>query len=1128
MSEPGLNQYRAHFRKVAQKNSFYAFEAISKARAKSPPELFPSVIKGLQIAAPKHRSLPLQRPKAFQDILYSLPMEPVSLEKELYWAIEWLAPATREINELCSTIDKLQHQFAAGQLGEMQSLLDTFIRRQGWSMWAAELKFALTQQLNGSDSVKTLSTELQQRTKGRASSLFALIFYERNDDSFSFDSFHTKCTNSLVRFKEFWIPAYLPFRATHTVFDPEHSFPIILSCDITSSIFDYYESVIELLQTIRQEGVLAKYRPLALRLIDTLVLNGVTDSRLAKIALGISGSASGELFASYSEPTTPLEMLQSRLVSFQSVELVCDEGNQFLKQMHRSISRADSEGMTSQDDITFLLKLGVNFKSLPIGVSVALKALQCTMKLSDGPIVPFASDMVLPSLSIDDILTNTDEHALTLFGEIANNESGPLRDCCKDIVNVVAGAQVSSVQSFQPNITIWLARYLASHNRIDEATELARRLDSLGGAWARHAAKLRIYIYVRAGDLLASLQEAAIQLLKNSQYAYELPLHLIFEGHKWKEFKELDPVLVGLVSNHAYLASDDATIRFICRMACRSFYVNGHRNNLDEAWSNHRHLGTSELLISFLWDVWTEDNLALVESFKSTQEIRNERIGIFQKLLQWDPDNVQEYSTCIKELTFDETLWRGLKKINETRIFVNEAAITRWAEKELVADFERWRLLRASSTTQPLTDDIIRNYLIDANIEGLLQALPKEEATESNVLLFELLDRLLKRFMTDPTDGLDCYLSLRVRHGSLRGTLFGPLEEEGLLISGPSSEAAFHNRWDSILGLSIGDSALVVSLIKDFTSSLQAIVKTIIEEKIQIGSTTKPKGIFPSSIDKSRISIMVPLFHPDMSFPYFLSTCYETFWQMLNPFRRDLAEYFSGEVKDQLRSEFDLLVKRIRDDQKIPMTLETTLMTVATTTQSQCDAVSDWFVSIEASEKEAYPLSDAISIAKKATENVYRSFDVKILIISQIDEALQLSASGLATLTDCLYVIFENAWKHSGLNERLGEIQLSAEFDSQNKMLVLCAYNNLSEKIRGQLADMELQNLRNKYLAEIPIHLVPKEGGSGFAKLARMTNAVDRTICEYPLDFGIDEHDRWFVKVVIPLYEREGIFDAYD
>ena len=54
-----------------------------------------------------------------------------------------------------------------------------------------------------------------------------------------------------------------------------------------------------------------------------------------------------------------------------------------------------------------------------------------------------------------------------------------------------------------------------------------------------------------------------------------------------------------------------------------------------------------------------------------------------------------------------------------------------------------------------------------------------------------------------------------------------------------------------------------------------------------------------------------------------------------------------------------------------------------------------------------------------------------------------------------------------------------------------------------------------------------KEGGSGFAKLTRLTRTIDRTIMLRPLQFEII-NKKWVVNITIPLYEREGVYDAYE
>jgi hypothetical protein len=128
---------------------------------------------------------------------------------------------------------------------------------------------------------------------------------------------------------------------------------------------------------------------------------------------------------------------------------------------------------------------------------------------------------------------------------------------------------------------------------------------------------------------------------------------------------------------------------------------------------------------------------------------------------------------------------------------------------------------------------------------------------------------------------------------------------------------------------------------------------------------------------------------------------------------------------------------------------------------------------------------------------------------------------------DCLFIVFENAWKHSGLLEELPAIALTAEHDTINRLLTLRAVNAVSPSRKTELLAGELSRLRIKYLGELPLELVRKEGGSGFPKLARLARSVPAEICPTPLDFGI-EGNGWFTQVTVPLYKRDGAFDAYD
>jgi hypothetical protein len=261
-----------------------------------------------------------------------------------------------------------------------------------------------------------------------------------------------------------------------------------------------------------------------------------------------------------------------------------------------------------------------------------------------------------------------------------------------------------------------------------------------------------------------------------------------------------------------------------------------------------------------------------------------------------------------------------------------------------------------------------------------------------------------------------------------------------------------------------------------------------------------------------------------MSFSIFLVTCYSIFWEILKPARSELANYILTSVKADLQIEFESLIERLGDRNVGP--LIGALRTASTSTHNQVEIVSGWFTKEAETESQSFPLTVAVEIAKRATMNVYRNFPGDIDVEEGSAKTVNLSPHGLAVLYDCLYVIFENAWKHSGLGNNVGTIQLNASFEKESGLLKICVRNRVSDDRAAMLGYEEMAALKEKYLKVIPLELIAREGGSGFAKLARAVRMVDRSVCPAPLEFGI-ESGVWYVETYIPLYDRGDKFDAY-
>ena len=255
-------------------------------------------MSAIRAAAKKtFRSLCALGPRSTSELVWARPaLEALPLERDLEWAGYWLSGHAVRINSFRDFAAALQEQVLAGELATAKSSLDSFVRAAGWSLWAVELRAALLQIAEGTSAQRAWFSELQAKSVSSIPGLLFQIFGDRNDDTFSYDAIHGKCMSSFPRFESMapWLVDYLKFRALAQVDEARKALPGILSRDITSSLIDYYEDVVETLICIETKPELADLRSAASKLALSLIGEGYQDHRLHKLSVAFTAEFSRE------------------------------------------------------------------------------------------------------------------------------------------------------------------------------------------------------------------------------------------------------------------------------------------------------------------------------------------------------------------------------------------------------------------------------------------------------------------------------------------------------------------------------------------------------------------------------------------------------------------------------------------------------------------------------------------------------------------------------------------------------------------------------------------------------------------------------------------------------------------
>ncbi|WP_128842376.1 hypothetical protein [Burkholderia catarinensis] len=1092
---------------------------LARLRLEAKTTEMPALVRAVHRTAPSiGRSFSRRGLAEFRMLAWNASLPTASLEQELRFAAEWLSSHTVKINEFRALAIEVEADVLGDRLQAAKEKIDSFEQTNGWCFWTVELKFALIQQLEGDDALRAYAQALATQASPRIAALAAQVFSDRNDGLFSIDRFIAKCSDSfpVLPVSEAKI-VYMFYRALGRIDEVPEGMAVVLSAEFANGLTDYYESFVDACCTVAIYGVQEQLLTETTACIRILRNAGFVDWRLVKAEALIDGGLGWGVGEVGEDVVCLQELMLGRSVNSDG----CQK-SRYTATLSGLICDVLDVGLVAQGSIEKIIKLGINNRGLTFGPALGSFAVDQSDDIFEGNLISPWLSFMSPTFRLEEILWMRKDRFRSVVERLSSFGALNARDInvASQILSCLESADISTILDLPAIFQVWIAREFVVGDNAVAARGIAERLVGTESS-RKHATRILIAADIEDGYLERALERTALALVDDQMIGHTLPLKRLFSGKKWLDFRDADPILVACVAHSAFNVLEESRIAFICRMACREFKAGRDEEEIVSKWQYLPESGR-KLIISFYERVWVDEYLLLLD-FDSSQAVRLERLRAVQLLVQLRGESLQRYTDEIKSLTLQETLWRGLQDVNESRVFVNEAAILQWAERELSADYERWQRAERNHRIAPIPGALIRDYLLEQDKESFLHALSKENLSESTALLVGIVERLLRRFLTDPADGLNSYLSSRIRHGTLKGTILGPLEENGLI--GQDGSYIVAELFDDV---DIPSNALeIATAFNAFGKEVNRIVEHLRDQRVQIRDAKHPDGAISVALDPMAApQVLSDLAQNSSNFQVFVTSCFEAYWHALAEPMEQLAHFISHNVKDQVQVQFDNLIGVVRRGGNNAMRLNSLLRTVATATQSQCDIAADWFLLEKNSEQQTYKLREAIEIAVSSAKNVNRRFAAEVVLDPQSKIDINLTSYGLSVIADCFYAILENAWKHSGLGVEMDRVDIAILFDDKTGTLEIVAKNQLAESVSQRLEDGGLEQLLNRYTRSIPYELVPIEGGSGLAKLASMTRTIDRTVFPVPLDLQVKDKI-WTVKICVPLYLRGEAYDAY-
>lgn len=98
----------------------------------------------------------------------------------------------------------------------------------------------------------------------------------------------------------------------------------------------------------------------------------------------------------------------------------------------------------------------------------------------------------------------------------------------------------------------------------------------------------------------------------------------------------------------------------------------------------------TRLLVYYLRYVCVQDIMQLSTAFSSPRELDEERLAVCALLVEIDPLHLDAYEEEIRGATRKLVVRRGIREVEQSKIYIDMSALRRWADKNLKESFTRY------------------------------------------------------------------------------------------------------------------------------------------------------------------------------------------------------------------------------------------------------------------------------------------------------------------------------------------------------------------------------------------------------------------------------------------------------
>lgn len=483
-----------------------------------------------------------------------------------------------------------------------------------------------------------------------------------------------------------------------------------------------------------------------------------------------------------------------------------------------------------------------------------------------------------------------------------------------------------------------------------------------------------------------------------------------------------------------------------------------------------------QMLIYFLRYVCNPKVMDISIPFKGTQERDQERVGICNLLSEIDASNVKEYEEEIRIITQKLMINRELKTIEENRVHVNVDGIKERLTKSYKNDFMRYKFYQ---------DERIIQFTLLKEGENAEKFKFIQDAPER--IFRELVFRIRDAFVSSDEYGLNGYLSLNFRHGTLEDELRSPLNKAMLTAKKDiiTNDYIVNKHWSNTVNHE--DAEIIRKAISQFHIETEAIISKLKSKYIQIRTEEKKtEGIFDYTLYEKNFLLLSIETTKCNTFDEFLDVIIAFLWQKTEKNLLVMKDIIKTEISEDYTTAFNNLkatITNVSNRNKL-RDLQQKINETSTDMQNVLDRVCYWFQRSTESKHSDFDLQFAFDLGLQTIANMHREVEF-VAVKKEETESGEILGAYLKSFNDIFYNLFDNIYKKAyWKNGREIEIRYSLKYKEDKVHIYI---ENDIEPEKDYTDDIaRVEAAKDLIKTGEYVKRVKGEGGTGIPKICKI------------------------------------------